>query len=148
MLFRSNFFWVDSKVQSNKDYISCGANEELFTEIANMDSDKYANQWFRCDDRIAKSPSDIADFELWTKVTFATTYKRATAKEIKYYFTREFMEAAVTHCNILRVENEVPIGCLYHKPTQTMIHVHTKIGWFRKLMIWWLIGLKYQHNKN
>lgn len=41
-----------------------------------------------------------------------------------------------------------PIGRLEHKPTLSCIPVYYKIGWFRRLMLNWCLGLKYQEYKS
>lgn len=40
-----------------------------------------------------------------------------------------------------------PTSYLYHEPTRLQFDVHSRIGWFRRLMLRWCFGLKYFEKK-
>jgi hypothetical protein len=45
------------------------------------------------------------------------------------------------------IREEKPKGALIHSPSHTKIFVYENIGWFKRLMLKWCFGLKYESFK-
>lgn len=44
------------------------------------------------------------------------------------------------------IAEEKPIAYLVHEPTRCLVGVYKPIGWFKRLMLKWCLGLEYKKN--
>lgn len=58
------------------------------------------------------------------------------------------MGAKASDLNGSIVQTPKPIGYLEHEESKTRISVFKRIGWFRRCMLRWCFGVKYNNNKD